>query len=107
MTNTQTFKEKLAIKLLKDNLLFDQGGNENGILDGDNTPEELEEFMKVENLVDLADNYLSEAFKTGYLKSHKTDIVLESKHLKFLGKEKLTDIKIMAAATVLGMSYRK
>lgn len=93
MTN---FEQELFEKILKGNIKYEITGKENEMLDGYITEEEFEDFKTTQNLLDVAAQIINNAYRDGYFKSVKTDRVIEAKHVKFLGNEKIESIKIMA-----------
>lgn len=96
------YKEKLAIKVLAENVEFHLGGLENAFLDGDITEEKYNQEQEIQKLFDFATDVLNDAMRSGnMLESPYTNIVIEAKHLKFLGKERLDFIKGMAVAKAI------
>ena len=90
--NKLTFNEKVAIMLISDQLRYHFGGVYNGFLAGHYDEKEYEEMVKEEEFYNMAEYILSNAYKVGYLDSESSNYVLEAKHLKFLGKEKLKNV---------------
>lgn len=101
-----TFNEKMVIKMLQDNLIFDIAGLEIEIENEGLEQSKLDDYMKPENLAATAHEYMLDAFKMGHFKSHRSNAIIEAKHLKFSGKEKLDMIELMAAAGTLGECQR-
>lgn len=97
-----TFQEKLLLKGFKNSLNFHIGGLLNSIEDGDYTPEEFKAWVTMPNLEQFLQDELNEAYKKGYYSiESNSGIIVEAKHFKFLGNEKLLELKYIAAATIL------
>lgn len=93
MTEKMSKQEKLAINVLTDILVYEVEGWQNGLDDGEIEAEEYNEAVSDENLDDFAQGALTDAYKDGYLASPISRVAIEAKHLKFLGKKKLIEIK--------------
>ena len=76
-------------KLVKQNVVFEIQGWENMVDDGELKKEDIENL----SLMKIMDNILKESYTNGMLESPMTDIVMEAKHIKFLGNKKLDLIK--------------
>lgn len=91
------FEKELFTKILTGNIKFEIAGKENEMFDGYITREEFNDFKGMLNLLNVANKIFTEAYTIGYFKSSKTDSVIESKHVKFLGNEEIEIIKTTAA----------
>ena len=96
-----TFKEKLISRLLKEKVVYHYAGLENMVLDGDMTQAEFDSQLTEEQAKQVADTELNSAYKSGYLDSHIDHVVVESRHIKFLGNERLEHIKGVASRNAL------
>ena len=85
--------EKMIKKLVKQNVLFEIQGWENMVDDGELKNEDIENLSSETNLMKKMDNILKESYTNGMLESPMNDIVMEAKHIKFLGNKKLDLIK--------------
>lgn len=97
-----TFTENLAVKILSDNLVYHYAGLQNSVQDGNMTEQELNEEMLPEEMIGTADFFLKEAYKKGELVSEYSGVMVEAKHLKFLGTSKLVDVKNQAVTLAVG-----
>lgn len=96
-----TFQEKLLLKGFKNSLNFHVGGLLNSIEDGDTTVEQFKEYVTAEQLIEVLQDELNEAYKKGYYKiDSNSGIIIEAKHLKFLGNDKLLELRYLAAVTI-------
>lgn len=93
MTN---YEKELFTKILTGNIKFEIAGKENEMLDGYITRDEFNEYKGMLNLLNVANQIFTEAYTDGYFKSSKTDVVIEAKHVKFLGTEEIEIIKTNA-----------
>lgn len=96
-----TFQENLIVRLLTDNLKYEVAGWENQKNDGGLTEKEFDERMDAVNMFEMLGNMLNEAYKKGFLESQQTSVVIEAKHIKFLGNEKIDKLKSIALMNVL------
>lgn len=101
----KSFTEKLAAKLLSDNLVYELQGWDNAVSDGDMTKEEFTSFLAASNMFNMVENLWSDAMKEGILRSHQTDVIVEAKHLKFLGNAKITSIKAFAVDKAISQFF--
>ena len=85
----KNFTEKMLYKILKGNLCDHFGGIYNGLLDGHYTESEYDDMTTEEEFLNMANYFLKNAYKIGYLESEYDNIAMEAKHIKFLGKEKI------------------
>ena len=93
------FQKFMAIKLLKESTVHYFAGLQNAYDDGDITKEEALQEFDIENFVNYAGEELSNAMKDGrMLQSPMSDQVMEAKHLKFLGSDTLTTVKVVSGA---------
>lgn len=92
MTKTNE-NQMTAVLLLKDNIVYEMDGWENELQDGIITEDEFFDKMNLDNINALAKQLLNEAMAEGFLESKQSGLILEAKHLKFLGRETLDDIE--------------
>lgn len=99
------FNQKLAQKLLMENLVYEYQGFVNAYDDGEMTKEELQDELDIEKAKETIDHILNEFYKDGYISSPMRNNIVEAKHLKFSGKEVLEKIKLHASAMALFKFY--
>lgn len=83
------------VKILKHNVEFEIAGWTNK-LDNDGFDEEygkkeFEEILSAKNLINYLQGGLNDSYKKGYYEDEQTGIMIESKHIKFLGKETISE----------------
>ncbi len=96
------FKKKLAIKIVKDTILNQYLGDvENSYLNDEMTEAEYKERIDIVNIKGYADDVMTKAFSDGVMISPIDNVSLESKHVKFSGKETIEEIKSVASTLAL------
>lgn len=88
MANLLNENETLAVKILRDNLLYDYQGLVNGINDGEIEMQEWLDNFDYEILIQSAEQEFNKAYKNGYLTNNMNGTTLEIKHINFSGKDK-------------------
>lgn len=96
MTKT-TFQEKMVQKAFNRIADFYVGGQLNAFEDEDITVEEYEDSTSVEDIMGNLRHELNYAIKNGYLDLDEGGMVIEAKHLKFMGNVKLESMMEKAA----------
>lgn len=96
-----TFQEKLIIKLLKEEVTYHYQGLQNEVLDGERTQASYNELLDLETALNIATNVLNEAYKDGFLSSAQSIPIIEAKHIKFLGNDRINTLKMVASVEAL------
>ena len=96
-----TFQEKLIIKLLKEEVAYHYQGLQNEVLDGERTQASYNEGLNLETALNIATSALNEAYKKGYLDSPQSAPIIEAKHIKFLGNDRIDPLKMVASVEAL------
>lgn len=89
-------KEKMYTIILTDILKYEIAGHENGLLDGNISKDEFNEYTQPNELLKIANYETNNAYDIGYLISPITDLVIEGKSIRFLGNKKLDACKAKA-----------
>ena len=84
--------EKAVFTILRDNMRMTIGGWQNAVSDGDFEMDYYNKLVTDEHLLMEANELLLDAYDEGYLESEMDSLVVEAKHIKFLGKDKISEI---------------
>ena len=91
-----SFHETEIIDALKGAIGSEVGGLENSLLDGHITEAEFTEKTSLEGKYQLALSVLKQAQRDGVLENPMNDRVIEEKHIRFLGSDRINELALQA-----------